>query len=177
MILEIHDDVIKWKHFSRYWPFARGIHRSPMNSLHKGQWRGALMFSLICAWINDRVNNREASHLRRHRAHYDVTDVVQYNDKNIAITTKYGSVYMPLGNAISSLVKIIEPELELKIDLLLEMCILQCKSIIQKYINEKTTLKCIIFYTHFEHSYISCLETLRRWVNIATEGPSQKSRF
>ena len=43
-----HDDVIKWKHFPRYWPFVRGIHRSPGNSPHKGQWRGALMFSLIC---------------------------------------------------------------------------------------------------------------------------------
>ena len=47
-----HDDVIKWKHFPRYWPFVRRIHRSPVNSPHKGQWRGALMFSLICAWIN-----------------------------------------------------------------------------------------------------------------------------
>ena len=46
-----HDDVIKWKHFPRYWPFVRGIHRSPVNSSHKGQWRGALMFSLICVWI------------------------------------------------------------------------------------------------------------------------------
>ena len=45
-----HDDVIKWKHFPRYWPFGRGIHRSPVNSPHKGQWRGALMFSLICTW-------------------------------------------------------------------------------------------------------------------------------
>ena len=27
-----HDDVIKWKHFPQYWPFARGIHRSPVNS-------------------------------------------------------------------------------------------------------------------------------------------------
>ena len=44
-----HDDVIKWKHFPRYWPFVRGIHRSSVNSPHKGQWRGALMFSLICA--------------------------------------------------------------------------------------------------------------------------------
>ena len=26
--LSRHDDVIKWKHFPRYWPFARGIHRS-----------------------------------------------------------------------------------------------------------------------------------------------------
>ena len=68
-----HDDVIKWKHFPRYWPFVRGIQRSPVNSPHKGQWRGALMFSLICVWINGWVNNREAGDLRRHRAHYDVT--------------------------------------------------------------------------------------------------------
>ena len=44
----------------------------PVNSPHKGQWRGALMFSLICAWINDWVNNCEAVDLRRHRGHYDV---------------------------------------------------------------------------------------------------------
>ena len=43
-----------------------------VNSPHKGQWRGALMFSLIWAWINGWVNNREAGDLRRHRAHYDV---------------------------------------------------------------------------------------------------------
>ena len=69
----LHDDVIRWKHFPCYWPFVRGIHRSPVNSLHKGQWRGALMFSLICARINGWVNNGEAGDLRRHRAHYDVT--------------------------------------------------------------------------------------------------------
>ena len=33
---------------------------------------GALMFSLICAWINGWVNNGEASDLIRHHAHYDV---------------------------------------------------------------------------------------------------------
>ena len=71
-----HDDVIKWKHFPRYWPFVRGIHRSPVNSPHKGQWRGPLMFSLICAWINDWVNNGKAGDLRRHRAHYEV--IVMY---------------------------------------------------------------------------------------------------
>ena len=48
-----------WRHY--YWSFV-----------HKGQRRGALMFSLICAWINGWVNNREAGDLRRHRAHYDV---------------------------------------------------------------------------------------------------------
>ena len=67
-----HDDVIKWKLFPRYWPFVRGIHRSPMNSPHKGQWCEALMFSLICTRINGCVNNGEAGDLRRHWAHYDV---------------------------------------------------------------------------------------------------------
>ena len=59
--------------FQRYWPFVRGIHRSPVNSPHKNQWRGALMFSLICAWIHGWVNDGEAGDLRCHRAHYDVT--------------------------------------------------------------------------------------------------------
>ena len=70
---ENHDDVIKWKRFPRYWPFVWGIHRSPVNSPHKGQWRGALMFSLICAWTNGWVNNRNSGDLRRHHAHYDLT--------------------------------------------------------------------------------------------------------
>ena len=70
-----HDDVIKWKHFPRYWPFVRGIHRSPVNSPHKGQWRGASMFTLICARINGWVNNVEAGDLRRNSAHYDVMNV------------------------------------------------------------------------------------------------------
>ena len=68
----LHDDVIKWKHFPRYWPFVRGINRSPVNSPHNGQWHRALIFSLICAWINGWVNNGEAGDLR-HCAHYDVT--------------------------------------------------------------------------------------------------------
>ena len=59
--------------FQRYWLFVRGIHRFPVNSPHKGQWRGALMFSLICVWINGWVNNGEARDLRRYRAHYGVT--------------------------------------------------------------------------------------------------------
>ena len=73
-----HEDVIKWKHFPRYWPFVRGIHRWPVNSPHKGQRRGALMFSLICAWINAWVNNRETDDLRRYRAHYDVIVMKHY---------------------------------------------------------------------------------------------------
>ena len=35
-----------------------------------------LMFSMICFWINDWVNNRKAGDLRHYRAHYDVTVMV-----------------------------------------------------------------------------------------------------
>ena len=71
----IHD-VIKWKHFLCCWPLVWGIYRSPMNSPHKGQWRGALMFSFICNWINIWVNNLEAGGLRHHRAHYDMSVMI-----------------------------------------------------------------------------------------------------
>ena len=64
---------MKWKHFPRYWPLVRGIHRPPVNSPHKGQWRGALMVSLIMAWRNGWVYTGEAGDLRRHLSHYDVT--------------------------------------------------------------------------------------------------------
>ena len=51
-----------WRHqmepFPRYWPFVWGIHRSPVDSSHKGQWRGTLMFALICASANGWANNR-----------------------------------------------------------------------------------------------------------------------
>ena len=63
--------------FSALLAFVRGIHRSLANFPHKGQWRGALMFSLICTWLNGWVNNRERSDLRRHRAYYDVIVIIQ----------------------------------------------------------------------------------------------------
>ena len=65
-VTEPHDEVIKWKHFPRNWPFVRGS-PVPVNSPHKDQWR-----------INDWVNNGEAGDLRRHRGHYDVN--VMYSD-------------------------------------------------------------------------------------------------
>ena len=75
-----HDDVIKWKHFPRYWPFVREIHRSPVNPPHKGQWRGALMLALNCTWINGWVNNRAVRNLRHYRVHYDVTLMICHLD-------------------------------------------------------------------------------------------------
>ena len=71
-----------WRHqmekISAALAFVRGIHRSsvnhrsPVNFPHKGQWRGALMFSLICVWTNSWANNGDAGDLRRHCARYDV---------------------------------------------------------------------------------------------------------
>ena len=71
--VKIPGDVIKLTHFPYYWPFVRGIHRLPVDSPPKGQWRGALIFPLICAWTNTWANNRDAGDLRRHCAQYDVT--------------------------------------------------------------------------------------------------------
>ena len=64
-----HNDVIQWKHLPRHWPFV--------NSPNKGQWRGALMFSLICVWINGWENNREAGDLRCPLWHH-CNDVMAY---------------------------------------------------------------------------------------------------
>ena len=70
------DDVIKWKQFPRYSPFVTGIHRSLVDSPHKGHRREALLF-YICTWTNDWANNRDANDLRRHRTHDDVTVIVR----------------------------------------------------------------------------------------------------
>ena len=91
-----------WRHrmetFPRYWPFVRGIHRSPVNSTHKGQWRGALMFSFIRAWLNG--NNGEAGDLRRHRAHYCiyVTVMGEATSGGYCRGPVPGSLLWPLGN-------------------------------------------------------------------------------
>ena len=87
----LHDDghhrfgsaiVSWWRHqmetFSALLAICAGNHRSPVNSTHKGQWRGALMFSLICAWINVWENNRKVGNLRRYRTHYDVIVMLLY---------------------------------------------------------------------------------------------------
>ena len=86
-----HNDVIKWKHFPRHRPFVRGIHRSPVNSPHKGKWLGAFMFLWAAPWINGWVNNREAGDLRHHRAHYDVIAMMVFRlfgtkAENISVT-------------------------------------------------------------------------------------------
>ena len=93
-----HDDVIKWKHFMRYLPFVRGIHRSPATSPRKGQRRGGFMFPLICTWTNGRANNRNAGDLRHNRAHYDVTVV-----GDLALTNFNASTHDKIVNVTFSL--------------------------------------------------------------------------
>ena len=69
---------------------------SPVNSPHKGQWHGALMFSLICARINGWVNDGEAGDLRRHGSQYDVTVMVHQVAASLALfipTIRFSSVY------------------------------------------------------------------------------------
>ena len=60
------------KTVSAFLAICRRNHRSQVNSPHKCQWRGALMFCLICVWIYGWVNSGGAGDLRRYRAHYDV---------------------------------------------------------------------------------------------------------
>ena len=86
--------VIKWKPFPHYWPFVWGIHWWPVNSPHKGQWRGALMF-LIRARINGWINNGEAGDLRRRHVHYDVIVMLNApfcNRKVYIFVTKWHTV-------------------------------------------------------------------------------------
>ena len=87
-----HDDVIKWKHFAPYWPFVWGIPWSPVNSPHKGQWDGALKFSLICTRTNGWANNRNAGELRHNLTHYDVT-VMEGHIPGHQCACKYLSTY------------------------------------------------------------------------------------
>ena len=102
-----------WRHqmetFSALLALSVGNSPVPVNSPHKGQWRGVLMFSLIYAWIDQRingwVNNREAGDLRRHRGHYDVNVMSAYHTHIPLLTsiltwcqqfssTKYSYSYM-----------------------------------------------------------------------------------
>ena len=86
--LQIMRDVITcfspswWRHqmetFSALLAICAGNSPVAGEFPYKGQWRGALMFSLICARINGWANTREAGDLRRHRAHYDVTVMPWY---------------------------------------------------------------------------------------------------
>ena len=76
---------------------------TPVNSPHKGQWRGALMDSLICTWINGWGSHYEAGYLRRHRSHYDVIVMTTaWRSCSDVITPSAGAVFSMQSNAVIS---------------------------------------------------------------------------
>ena len=76
-----------WRHkmetFSALLALCARNSPGPVNYSHNGQWRGPLMFSLICVWINDWVNNREAGDLKHHRGHYDVSVMTYWTHDDV----------------------------------------------------------------------------------------------
>ena len=61
-----------WRHQMETFSALLALCAGPGEFPHKGQWRGTLMFSFICAWVKDWVNNCEPGDLRCHHGHYDV---------------------------------------------------------------------------------------------------------
>ena len=76
-----------------YWPFVRRIRRWPVDSPHIGQWRGALMFSFICALTNSWENCLDTCDLRRHRAHYNITVMEACKVMQKGVTELFHSCY------------------------------------------------------------------------------------
>ena len=74
--MESFNQMSWWCHqmetFSALLAICAGNSPVPGEFPNKGQWRGALMFTLIYTRINNWVNNGEAGDLRCYRAHYDV---------------------------------------------------------------------------------------------------------
>ena len=90
-----HDDVIKWKHFPRYWPFVA------TKTSDAELW----CFSLICVWMNGCVNNREAGDLRRYRVRYDVGIMKIRKVPRTILCNDYSSSYedLPRNTGLSTL--------------------------------------------------------------------------
>ena len=78
------DDVSKWKHFPRYWPFAKGIHRSPVDSPYQGPWHGAFFFLYVPEQTVEQTIETPGD-LGHHRAHYDVTAMRSLFSLNIRL--------------------------------------------------------------------------------------------
>ena len=77
----IRDDVIKWKHFSRYWPFVRKSTGHRWIPLAKASEAELWCFFFICAWTHGWVNSRDAGDLKRNCAHYDVNVMCVFTPK------------------------------------------------------------------------------------------------
>ena len=66
----------------------------------KGQWHGAVMFSLIYAWTNCLVNTRDAGDSRSNRVHYDVIVMIRHpNFKLKSFSSRLAAVFVQYTEA------------------------------------------------------------------------------
>ena len=122
-------------------PVAGRLCRSPVTSPHKRQWDGALVFSLICEWINGCENNREAWDLRRHLTHYDV-----------AVMLIWGYRQQPSSRQISSRTEAITEILELSWR---QICRQLCRQHQQLAVWHLSVFSgCIISINHFNKKWM-----------------------
>ena len=143
--------------FSALLAFCAGNTPVPVNSPHKGQWRGALMFSLICAWANSWVNNRDAGDLRRHHAHYDVTVMIsvaasylhlQCRTENCRLVTSFSlKVYRMYREIVSMIFYYFNDQRNIR----------QCSW----YINVRQVV-CIIFYYFIRETLVNAAGLLAK---------------
>ena len=96
---KVHDDVSKWKHFPRNWPFVRGIHRSPVNSPHRGQWRGAKTLN----WSMYHLTGTVSSSYTKAHCGVDILFPVRWHTTKMTFTScgDIGLLQRPLNYAQS----------------------------------------------------------------------------
>ena len=94
-----------WRHqmkiFFTLRAICEGNHRSPVDSPRKGQWRGALMYPLICAWTNDWETNQDTGDLRRSLAHYYVTVMITICGGKLLLETRLAYAIMLVSEVLA----------------------------------------------------------------------------
>ena len=131
---------------------------SPVNSPHKGQWREALMFSLICAWLNGWVNNHGAGDLRRHRSHYDV--IVMINREMWSVFCGPTHCFMFCLSQCSGVWNIILYWTALKRHLALVLIIIHTFSWKKKNLFHILSAKCQLLCSSSKYQNLSLMEKL-----------------
>ena len=139
--------------FSALLAICAGNSPVPGEIPHKGQWRGALMFSLICVWINGKVNIHEAGDLRRYRAHYDVTV-----RSHVIISNTSVSIVLP-GGRLKNAYELLNLR-ALKIPMLYKNRIFQCMSKIFFVEFQRVPLK---FHTKYLTHTLKDVNFIHRW--------------
>ena len=139
--------------FSALLAICAGNSPVPGEFPRKGQWRGALMFSLTCVWINGWVNIHQAGDLRRYRAHYDVTV-----RSHVIISNTSVSIVLP-GGRFKNAYELLNLR-ALKIPMLYKNRIFQCMSKIFCVEFQRVPLK---FHTKYLTHTLKDVNFIHRW--------------